>query len=160
MRDPVAADKERLFTGMIASSTARAAQFVESIVPMLQNTEHLEKDLREIATRYITTIFTPQVIQLRRLILMESARFPEIARSYYEQALGKTIAALAVAFQRLSERGLLRPQDPQIAAMHFAGMIVMIPLDKTMFGGSFTEAELTRFAEAGVRAFLAAYGRI
>ena len=90
---------------------------------------------------------------------MESARFPEIARSYYEQAPGRTVRALAAGFQRLSERGLLRLDDPKIAAMHFAGMIVMMPLDKTMFGGTFTPAELTRFADAGVRAFLAAYGR-
>ena len=47
--------------------------------------------------------------------------------------------------------------DPQIAAMHFAGLIVMMPLDKTMFGGTFTQEELKTFAEAGVRAFLAAY---
>lgn len=48
--------------------------------------------------------------------------------------------------------------DPKIAAMHFAGLIVMMPLDKTMFGGGFTAEELTRFADAGVRAFLAVYG--
>ena len=33
----------------------------------------------------------------------------------------------------------------------------MMPLDKTMFGGTFTQEELKTFAEAGVRAFLAAY---
>ncbi len=154
------ADKERLFTGLIASTTARAAQFIETITPMLQRTEHLEEDLREIASRYVTTVFSPQVIQLRRLVVMESARFPEIARTYYAQAPGRTVSALAAAFRRLAERGLLRLDDAEIAAMHFAGLIVMMPLDKTMFGGTFTPEELEKFAEAGVRAFLAAYGPI
>jgi TetR/AcrR family transcriptional repressor of mexJK operon len=152
------ADKERLFTGLIASTTARAAQFIETITPLLQSTENLEKDLHEIASRYVSTVFSPQVLQLRKLVVMESARFPEIARNYYEQAPGRTVAALAAAFHRLSERGLLRVDDPRIAAMHFAGLIVMMPLDKTMFGGTFTPEELQGFADAGVRAFLAAYG--
>ena len=141
-----------------ARATARAAQFIETITPVLQNTEHLEEDLREIASRYVTTVFSPQVVQLRRLVVMESARFPEIARAYCEQAPGRMVSALASAFKRLGERGLLRLDDPRIAAMHFAGLIVMMPLDKTMFGGTFTPEELTTFAEAGVRAFLAAYG--
>ncbi len=33
----------------------------------------------------------------------------------------------------------------------------MMPLDKTMCGGIFTQEELRRFADAGVKAFLAAY---
>jgi TetR/AcrR family transcriptional regulator, mexJK operon transcriptional repressor len=152
------ADKERLFTGLIASTTARAAQFIETITPMLENTQHLEEDLREIAARYVATVFSPQVIQLRRLVVMESVRFPEIARNYWEQAPGRTVAALEVSFKRLAERGLLRLDDPKTAAMHFAGLIVMMPLDKTMFGGSFTAEELTRLADAGARAFLAIYG--
>src|SRR5271157_5550787 len=52
------ADKERLFTGLIASTTARAAQFIETITPALQNTDNLERDLREIASRYVTTVFS------------------------------------------------------------------------------------------------------
>jgi TetR/AcrR family transcriptional repressor of mexJK operon len=152
------ADKERLFTGLIASTTARAAQFIETITPLLDATDNLERDLREIAGRYVKTVFSPLVMQLRRLVVMESVRFPEVARSYYEQAPGRTVAALAAAFRRLGERGLLRIDDPLVAAMHFAGMIVMVPLDKTMFGGSFSEQELAGLADAGVRAFLAAYG--
>jgi TetR/AcrR family transcriptional regulator, mexJK operon transcriptional repressor len=153
------ADKERLFTGLIASTTARAAEFIQSLIPLLQSTDNLERDLREIAARYVSTVFNPQVLQLRRLVVMESIRFPEVARNYYEQAPGRTVAALAAAFQRLGERGLLRLVDPQMAAMHFAGLIVMMPLDQTMFGGSFTAEQLARFAEEGVRAFLAVYGR-
>ena len=152
------ADKERLFTGMIAGSTARAAAFIETIAPLLERTDNLERDLREIAARYVATVFNPQVVKLRRLIVMESARFPQIARTYYEQAPGRTVAALAAAFQRLAERRLLRVDDPMIAAMHFAGLIVMMPLDATMFGGTFTMEELERFAAAGVAAFLAAHG--
>jgi TetR/AcrR family transcriptional repressor of mexJK operon len=152
------ADKERLFTGLIVGTTQRAAEFIESIVPRLQNTNDIRKDLRDIALRYVATVFSPQVLKLRRLVVMESTRFPELARTYYEQAPQRTVEALTAAFQKLAERGILRLRDPKTAAMHFAGMVVMMPLDKTMFGGTFTAAELKRFAEAGVRAFLSAYG--
>jgi TetR/AcrR family transcriptional regulator, mexJK operon transcriptional repressor len=83
---------------------------------------------------------------------------PSVRRSRTAVSSGRTVAALAAAFRRLGERGLLRIDDPQVAAMHFAGMVVMMPLDKTMIGGSFTDQELARFADAGARTLLAAYG--
>jgi hypothetical protein len=42
--------------------------------------------------------------------------------------------------------------------MHFAGLVVMMPLDSTMFGGTPSPEDLPRYTAAGVRAFLAAYG--
>jgi TetR/AcrR family transcriptional regulator, mexJK operon transcriptional repressor len=71
------------------------------------------------------------------------------------------LATLASLLQDLAGRGLLRLDDPLLAARHLAFLILSIPLDKAMFCGdeeSFTAAELERFADAGVHVFLAAYG--
>ncbi len=49
-----------------------------------------------------------------------------------------------------------------LAAHHLAWLILATPMDRAMFygdDGCFTAAELERFADAGVRAFLAAYGQ-
>jgi TetR/AcrR family transcriptional repressor of mexJK operon len=47
-----------------------------------------------------------------------------------------------------------------LAAKHFAFLILGTPLDKAMFYGDdtgFTDEELERFADEGVRVFLKAY---
>jgi len=59
-------------------------------------------------------------------------------------------------------RGLLRLDDPLIAANHFNWLILSIPLNQVMLCGDderFTAAELEHFADTGVRVFLAAYGQ-
>ena len=64
-------------------------------------------------------------------------------------------------FERLAARGVLRVDDPQLAAAHFNWLIMAIPLNRAMLLGDDEpprRRELDRYADAGVRAFLAAYG--
>ncbi len=52
-------------------------------------------------------------------------------------------------------------EDPPTAASHFAGLVLWIPLNRVMFRGDdrVADADLEHFANAGVHAFLAAYGQ-
>ena len=104
----------------------------------------------------------PQIIQLRRLVIGEAGRFPELGRSFYERGPGRTIAALATTFERLAARGILQLDDPILAAAHFNWLIMSIPLNQAMLLGHDeppAATELDRWADAGVRVFLAAYGK-
>jgi TetR/AcrR family transcriptional repressor of mexJK operon len=62
--------------------------------------------------------------------------------------------------EQLAGRGLLRVEDPRLAAQHFAFLVLGPALDKAMFCGddSVSQAEIEQYA-AAVRVFLAAYGR-
>jgi TetR/AcrR family transcriptional regulator, mexJK operon transcriptional repressor len=156
------ADKERLFGEIVLGVTGNAERFVNVVAEALRETEDPEKALRELARRYLASVLQPEVLQLRRLVIGEAGRFPDLARSYYRRAPERVLAALAESLQSLAERGLLSVDDPLLAAQHFAFLILSIPLDRAMFlryEESFTEADLDRFADAGVRVFLAAYGR-
>ena len=66
----------------------------------------------------------PRLMQLRRLVIAESSRFPELGRSFYEQGPGRTIAALAATFERLAARGLLAVDDPNLAAAQFNWLVM------------------------------------
>ncbi len=71
------------------------------------------------------------------------------------------MAALADAFARLAERQVLRLEDPSLAAAHFNWLIMSIPLNQAMLQGLDAPpaaADLDRYADSGVRVFLAAYG--
>ena len=155
------ADKERLFTDLILGATNRADDFLQYMTTVLQDTDDLETDLRQVARRYLGTVLQPELLLLRRLVIGESGRFPELAHTYYERAPERTLDTLASSFQRLAERGLLRLDDAPLAARHFAYLVLAAPLDRAMFcgaDGEMTPSELERQADAAVRAFLAAYG--
>ncbi|MBP2325249.1 TetR/AcrR family transcriptional repressor of mexJK operon [Kibdelosporangium banguiense] len=154
-------DKEGLFSEIILGVSATVDAFVKLIGDKLHNSTDLAKDLPALARQYLHSILRPQVLQMRRLLVGEAARFPDLARTYYERAPERVLTALAPEFQHLAERGLLRVQDPALAAKHFAFLILGIALDKAMFFGDdtgFTTEELDHFADEGVRVFLAAYG--
>ena len=57
---------------------------------------------------------------------------------------------------------MLHPDDPLLAAAHFNWLVMSIPLNRAMLLGDDeppASAELDHYADAGVRAFLAAYAR-
>jgi TetR/AcrR family transcriptional repressor of mexJK operon len=152
------ADKERLFSDLIVGATDRVDDFLQLLTEVLPGTDDLETDLRQVARRYLAQVLRPDLLRLRRLVIGEAGRFPELARTYYERAPERTLVALAACFQGLAERGLLRVDDPALAAGHFAYLVLGAPLDRAMFGGvDQAPADLERHANQAVRVFLAAY---
>jgi TetR/AcrR family transcriptional repressor of mexJK operon len=155
-------DKESLFSEIVMSAVKEAANPVHAEVLELEDTGDIEADLRGFARRLLERVMQPRILQLRRLVIGEAERFPELGRTFYEQGPGRTITALAPVFERLAARGALQLDDPLLAAAHFNWLVMSIPLNQAMFLGEDQppgSAELNRYADAGVRAFLAAYGQ-
>ena len=154
-------DKERLFTEIVLGTIDQVGEpFYEAIL-LLQETDDLVGDLRELARRLVMIVMQPRLLQLRRLVIGEAARFPELGRAYFERGPGQTIDTLASGFEHLANRGLLRIDDASIAASRFLWLAVSIPLNEVMLCGEddrFSESELESFADEGLRVFLAAYG--
>jgi TetR/AcrR family transcriptional repressor of mexJK operon len=156
------ADKKSLFSEIVTSTVEDVAKPVHDEVLALQDSGDLEADLRRLARRLLAQVMQPRILQLRRLVIGEAGRFPELGRTFYEQGPGRTIAALAAVFERLADRGVLQPGDPLLAAAHFNWLVMSIPLNRAMLLGEDeppASAELNQYADAGVRAFLAAYVR-
>jgi TetR/AcrR family transcriptional repressor of mexJK operon len=155
------ADKERLFSEVVTSTVNEASDPVYAEVLELRDTGDPAADLRDLARRQLALVMQPKLMQLRRLVIAESSRFPELGRTFYEQGPGRTIAALAATFERLAARGLLAVDDPNLAAAQFNWLVMSAPLNQAMLLGrddALTKIELERHADDGVRTFLAAYG--
>src|ERR671930_101074 len=75
--------------------------------------------LRALSRRQLEQVMQPRLMQLRRLVIGEANRFPQLGRAFYEHGAGRSGAALAAAFELLTARGLLRAEDPELAAAHF-----------------------------------------
>ena len=127
----------------------------------LDESGDVEADLRDLARRQLAMVMQPRLMQLRRLVIGEAGRFPELGRTFYERGPRRTVAALAAAFERLAERGVLQFDDPRLAAAHFNWLVMSAPINQAMLLGDDqipARADLDRYADSGVRAFLAAYG--
>lgn len=155
-------DKDQLFREIVLHVTERAQLFVDELVSR-PSTGDLEADLRELAHRHLAAVVQPEVLQLRRLVIGEADRFPDLAHAYYERGPGLVLSALAARFRDLGEQGLLRVDDPDLAANHFAWLVLAVPLDRSMFYGpspTLTDEELRRYGNEAVRVFLSAYGQV
>jgi TetR/AcrR family transcriptional regulator, mexJK operon transcriptional repressor len=155
------ADKESLFSEIVVGAVDAAGEPTHAEVLNLRESGNVEADLRDLARRLIARVMQPRLLQLRRLVIGEASRFPELGRTFYERGPGRTIAALGDAFERLATQGVLELDDPRIAAEHFNWLIMSIPLNRAMLEGDDdppADADLDRFADTGVRVFLAAYG--
>jgi AcrR family transcriptional regulator len=156
------ADKERLFAEIVAATVDEVSDPVHEVVLHLDENGDLEAGLRDLARRQLAMVMQPRLLQLRRLVIGEAARFPELGRTFYERGPERTIDALAAVLERLSERGVLDVDDPRLAAAHFNWLVMSIPLNQAMLCGTDEPAspeELERYADAGVRAFVRAYAR-
>jgi AcrR family transcriptional regulator len=156
------ADKQQLFSEIVLSTVNEAGDPFQEDMLNLQESADIEADLRELARRQLAAVVQPKLLQLRRLVIGEVARFPDMGRIFYERGQGRTIPALAAVFDRLATRGMLELEDATLAALHFNWLIMSAPVNRAMLLGDdrpLTEAEVERYAEGGVRVFLGAYGR-
>ena len=154
------AGKERLFAEIVSATVDEVGEAVYEEALKLDDSGDLDADLRDLARRQIGAVMQPRLLQLRRLVIGEAGRFPELGRIFYERGPGRTVAALGIAFERLAERGTLRVDDPTLAAHHFNWLVMSIPLNQAMLLGTDeppSPADLDRYATAGVRVFLAGY---
>jgi AcrR family transcriptional regulator len=156
-------DKERLFAEIILGTTA---QLVDGLTRAYTDTLHDATDasraFRELARRFLATLTQPGVLQLRRLVIAEADRFPEICQAWFDEGFHRTLVLLGEAMTELARRGILREvQDPTLAAYQFAGLVMYKPMNQVMFAGARARPapdELERIADRAADAFLAAYG--
>jgi TetR/AcrR family transcriptional repressor of mexJK operon len=154
-------DKETLFGEVIRASAAQATDAFDTVAALLTEAEFRTGGLRKVARRFMTTLMDEDRLKLRRLIIANADRMPQLGRDWYEKGFERMLTSMATCFQQLTGQQLLRTPDPYLAASHFFGMLLWIPMNEAMFTGNKnprSQAELERHADATVDAFLVAYG--
>lgn len=153
-------DKHELLMAIVNDALdTTVAAFVER-ASILAETTDLERDLTAFAADYLHAVLQEHVVQLRRLVVGEANRLPELAALYYERAPDRMLSAFADCFARLHQRGLLEVPEPAIAAEHFAFLVVGRCIDRALFcGGPTVESavDVDHQVRSGVRVFLAGY---
>lgn len=154
--------KEGLFADLVLGNEDRANEFVASMIGAFHEATDVENALRVLGRTYLKFVIRPEVLQLRRLVIGEAARFPELARKYYEGVPERVYVALADLFRELKNERRLSVRDPDLAAHQFVWLMLGWPLDRAMFYGTgegLRGLDLDRIADDAVSVFLAAYRR-
>ena len=158
-------DKQRLFAEIILDTTGQLvdglSNAVASTLQDAQDAQDVRKALRELADGFLRGLLQPDVLRLRRLVIAEADRFPEVGRAWFDRGFDRTLVILGEAMRRLADCGLLHNLgDPTLAAYQFAGLVMYQPMNQVMFAG--TDAvppadTLNRIADSAVEMFLTTY---
>jgi TetR/AcrR family transcriptional regulator, mexJK operon transcriptional repressor len=152
-------DRERLFIELVTTTVRQASDPWHDEVLNLGDSENLEDDLVNWARRGLERALQPAPLQLRRLVIGEATRFPQVARTFHDLGPARTLRTNTAVFAQLAERGILQFDDLGLAAEQFGWLIMSAPINRALLLGedAIPAPEVERYVRGGVRAFLAAY---
>ena len=123
-------DKEALFAAVVHRIIQRLRPAAD--IPLIEGAD-LEAILERLATLILHAALSPQAIALHRLIVAESARFPELARVLaHEGATEEATKLIAGILEREATAGRIRIDDARFAAQQFLQMVVALPQRRAM----------------------------
>jgi len=122
--------KESLFAGLIRSL---CDQIVGDDLTF-DMARPVEGVLREYAGRIVKTLFDPGTVELHRIVIAESRRFPALGRLFYRSGPAASIAGLAGYLRRLKRSGRMDVDDPQRAAEEFLEILRGYPHLRLLLG--------------------------
>ncbi|WP_309086040.1 TetR/AcrR family transcriptional regulator [Chelativorans sp.] len=154
-------DKDKLFNAVLREITERANARAFAILDTFPDQPvDLEADLVAFALRFNKNcIWCREGKSLRKLLLAEGERYPELFEVWRREGPGKIESALASRLARLAHAGYLDIDDPDIAARQFMALNNAELHLPSMFGKSLSEEETAAAARRAVRTFLRAFGR-
>ncbi|WP_206680520.1 TetR/AcrR family transcriptional regulator C-terminal domain-containing protein [Neoaquamicrobium sediminum] len=117
--------------------------------------------LMQLALDQLTVVLTPRLMRLRRMVIGEVERFPELGRSLHDNGPGRSIRRMERAFAHYTRIGQLATPDPRAAAVQFNWILMAAPTSAAMLLGDAgipKPAELRSHAAEAVRIFLCAFG--
>jgi TetR/AcrR family transcriptional repressor of mexJK operon len=118
----------------------------------------MQSMLFDLAERMVGAVVRPEVVELRRMLIGEAARFPTLAAEYFARAPGAVLLVLEARFAAFARMGLLQVADPKVAAAQFGYLVVGAALDRAVLVGRLpAKARVLQHAREGVETFLARY---
>lgn len=116
--------------------------------------------LRDIGARLVNLMLSPVGLTVDRIVVSEAARFPELARAFYDSGPARAIAGLAAWLSGQVAHGHLALDDPEFAAEQFFSLCQHPAIMRRKLGlaPSMDETEIARVVDASVAVFLKAYG--
>ncbi|MEM9189536.1 MAG: TetR/AcrR family transcriptional regulator [Myxococcota bacterium] len=149
-------DKRTLFSAVVE----RECDLQTSRFFTIEVGEPIDAGLRRIARQFVEFIVSPFAIQLFRLVVAETSRFPELGRAFYDSGPDLGHRRLMRVLAAAAASGELRISDPELAAHQFVELCKSDLFFRRLLGvrAKVTEEEIHRVADGAVETFLSAFG--
>lgn len=146
-------DKPALFAAVVHRIIERLRP--PAGIPLIEGVD-LRTVLERLAVLILRAALSPQAIALHRLIVAESARFPDLVLVFArEGATEEAIALIAGALERKVKVGRLKRDDTVFMAQQFMQMVITLPRRRAMgLGAPMSKRELTEWPRKVVDLFL------
>jgi AcrR family transcriptional regulator len=151
-------DKEHLFAALCAE---RRDRNIAELIAHLDTQKPLATVLNEFAKDVARRISSPGVIASQRVVIGVAERMPELGREFFEAGAIRLSRALEAFIAVHVARGVLRVDDPFLAAAQFLELAQASLFRSRLYGYAAEppgEEEVEKVASSAVRVFLAAYG--
>jgi AcrR family transcriptional regulator len=117
-----------------ASVTDRIARFLLAVDEEMIASHDVGAALEHLMVEFGNLTLSAETIAIQKLVIAESDRFPELAASFYADAILATQAVLERFLARQCAQGTLDLDDPHAAAGMLRGMMIMEPQRAAMIG--------------------------
>lgn len=118
--------------------------------------DSLQAALDGAAERILAVALTPEAVALHRLLIAESARFPELPLMMHQAGASEGTTRIAALLDRAVENGDLPSLDTAFAAEQFLHLVLAGPQRRALgLGPPFDEQQLLAWRKAAVALFLA-----
>ncbi len=153
--------KRDLFLEIVRAQTEGASASVLDPAPTFPDASHAREGLHDLLVAQLTAVLDPRILALRRLVIGELRRSPELAEALYELGPRRAILALTAVVDELCAAGALRPVDAEQAATQLNWLVMGEPINRAMLLGdaaALSPAQIPAHVEAALDMFFAAYG--
>lgn len=153
--------KDQLFVELVTAMTREAGDEVSAELAVPETRHEVTATLEGLLGHQLAVVLSPRLLRLRRLVIGEVPRFPDLARAVFEQGPRRAITTLEALLSEIDARGWVRVRDPAMAAEQLNWLVMGAPTNAAMFLGDDvapTPAEQDVHVRNAVTAFLAAYG--
>jgi AcrR family transcriptional regulator len=122
-------------------------------------TDNLEAALKDAGERILAIALTPEAIALNRLLIAESARFPELPMMMRQAGSAEGTRRIAALLDRAVAQGTLPPRDTSFAAEQFLHLVLAGPQRRALgLGPVLDEHQMQEWRDASVALFLKGVG--
>ena len=120
-------DKRDLFAAVLRGrirdwlaplSAAAEAQATEA------NPKSIETTLHELSRHMLAHALLPECATLQRILAAQAVQFPELAKLAHEDGWLRGVRGVAILLQHFAARGLIKVDDPELAADLFLNLLL------------------------------------
>ena len=146
-------NKEGLFRAIIERATQNLS---DSLVPLYADNQEPEKVLRAMGMAFINILTSPYVGAIHRLLISESARYPQLREIFMQTAPERNLRRVEDYLKKLNERGYLNVDDCKVAAEQLVSLFKGTMHLRTVLGEDviLSEDEKARYVDSAVSIFL------